>query len=119
MALSNKLKMKRRERGLSIKDVVLLLGERGVYVTDKALYNWESGRRQPDIDTFVMLCDIYDINNIKDEFNAENTLMIVQNNDFSPSEKDIVNKYRSLNDHGRHVVDLLLNAEFERALKRN
>lgn len=46
--VSKILKSKRKELKLSVKDVIAKLEKRGVTVSDKTLYSWESGHRQPD-----------------------------------------------------------------------
>lgn len=62
------LKKKRKEAGLSVKEVVLLLQKKGISVSDKTVYSWESGYRQPDAETFLILCDIYQITDLDAEF---------------------------------------------------
>ena len=48
MSLSTILKEKRRDSGLSVKDVLTKLQAHNVNISDKTLYGWESGHRQPD-----------------------------------------------------------------------
>ena len=55
------LKSKRKDLGLSVREVLAKLHEDGIDVSDKTLYGWESGHRQPDADTFLALCQIYKI----------------------------------------------------------
>lgn len=61
------LKSKRKALGMSVKEVVDKLSEKGIIVSDKTIYSWESGHRQPDADTFLALCDIYGVSNLNDE----------------------------------------------------
>ena len=51
-----------------MKEVVLLLQKKGISVSDKTVYSWESGYRQPDAETFLILCDIYQITDLDAEF---------------------------------------------------
>lgn len=60
------LKAKRKERGLSVKDVLNQLHEYGIDISDKTLYGWENAHRQPDADTFVALCRIYGIDSLSE-----------------------------------------------------
>lgn len=60
--VSNILKAKRKEAGLSVKEVVSTLKLQGISVAEKTIYGWESGNRQPDADTFLALCKVYNIN---------------------------------------------------------
>lgn len=55
------LKERRKARGLSVKDVQAFLLEQGISVSDKTIYGWERGHRQPDADTFLLLCRYYGI----------------------------------------------------------
>ena len=48
------LKKKRKEAGLSVKEVVLLLQKKGISVSDKTVYSWESGYRQPDVRLYII-----------------------------------------------------------------
>lgn len=58
------LKSRRKELKMTVKTVLDALHEYGIDVSDKTLYGWESGYRQPDADTFVVLCHIYEIESL-------------------------------------------------------
>lgn len=64
--ISLMLKTKRRELKISVKSVLEQLHSYGIDVSDKTLYGWESGHRQPDADTFLILCKIYGIDSISE-----------------------------------------------------
>lgn len=55
------LKSKRKELGISVKDVLECLQAHGISISDKTLYGWESGYRQPDANMLIALCQIYGI----------------------------------------------------------
>lgn len=59
------LKEKRKGLGLSVKTVLDELRSYDIEISDKTLYGWESGHRQPDADTFLALCQIYGIGTLK------------------------------------------------------
>lgn len=59
------LKEKRKGLGLSVKTVLDELRSHGIEISDKTLYGWESGHRQPDADTFLALCQIYGIDTLR------------------------------------------------------
>lgn len=59
------LKEKRKGLGLSVKTVLDELRSYNIEISDKTLYGWESGHRQPDADTFLALCQIYGIDTLK------------------------------------------------------
>lgn len=66
--IGERIKKLRKNSGLSVKEVVLLLQKKGISVSDKTVYSWESGYRQPDAETFLILCDIYQITDLDAEF---------------------------------------------------
>ena len=70
VSISSFLKCKRREVHMSVKDVLAALNERVVEISDKTLCGWESGHRQPDADTFLLLCQIYNVDSFQDVVKA-------------------------------------------------
>lgn len=109
MKVSSLIKSKRKELNYSVKDVVSKLSKRGIDVSEKTVYGWESGHRQPDADTFLILCDIYQIANLSDEISSSEENEIVSTN-----EQEVIKKYRALDEHGKMLVDNVLNLEYKR-----
>lgn len=66
--ISLKLKELRRKNKLTIEEVKYLLEKRDINVAIKTIYGWESGQRLPNPDIFLNLCDIYNVNDILEEF---------------------------------------------------
>lgn len=104
------LKEGRARKGLKQSDVAALLGVKG-----GTLSNYENGISEPDIDTFAMLCEIYDL-----DFAfvlSEAYGLSVQGEDFKirPSEMEVAKKYRDLDSHGKEMVDFTLLKEWERS----
>ena len=62
------LKEYRKQNDLSVHDVVVRLADKSIYVAEKTVYGWESGQAQPDADTLLVLCDIYQIDDILGAF---------------------------------------------------
>lgn len=60
-------KLRERQR-LTIKDVQEKLLQLGIAVSIKTIYGWESGKRLPDADTFLTLCDIYKSEDVLGDF---------------------------------------------------
>lgn len=58
------LKERRKAVGLRVEDVQAALAKEGVSVSPQTLYGWENGYRQPDADTFLILCEIYGIGSV-------------------------------------------------------
>lgn len=59
--IASTIKERRKNSGKTVKDVVAELAKVGVNVSDKTIYGWESGHRQPDADALVELCRILGI----------------------------------------------------------
>lgn len=103
--ISATLKSKRKELNLSVKEVLDKLHARGIDVSDKTLYGWESGHRQPDADTFLVLCNIYGISSLSGMKEA-------------PSISDVAIKfakrYENLDSFGKATVLAVLEEEENR-----
>ncbi|MFQ9515652.1 MAG: helix-turn-helix domain-containing protein [Eubacterium sp.] len=84
------LKQYRNDNNLKVQDVARLLKERSVSVADKTIYGWESGQTQPDADTLLILCDIYNIDNILSTFgyNDKKTFTVTK------YEEELIMSYR-------------------------
>ena len=87
------LKEYRKRNNYSVQDVALLLEERDIKAAPKTIYGWESGQTQPDADTLLKLCDIYNIDNILATFGYSNATSKKYN--LSSEEKILIEKYRS------------------------
>lgn len=58
----------RTSRDLSAEEVVEKLKNRGIDISTKTLYGYESGVSTPRVNTFIALCDIYQVDDIMGEF---------------------------------------------------
>lgn len=58
------LKNRRKILKLSAAEVTSRLLAYGIDISPKSLYSYESGHRQPDADTLMALCEIYNITDI-------------------------------------------------------
>lgn len=84
------LKQYRKENGLSVSDVSKLLEKKSIHAAVKTIYGWESGQTQPDADTLLVLCDIYNIDDILATFgyNEKKTFNITK------YEEELIINYR-------------------------
>lgn len=95
------LKAKRKQLKLSVKYVIEQLHQYDLDISDKTLYSWESGHRQPDADSFLALCDIYGITSFKEIEKSP-----------APAEADtgdkrldcIIGNYHQLNEEGKDAL---------------
>lgn len=104
-----KLKEGRNNAGLKQSEVAKKIGIKG-----NTLSNYENGVTEPDIDTFCALCDIYSLD--PSEILGEAYGLSVQGGAFNikPSEIERIKKYRTLDEHGKDMVDMVLEKESER-----
>lgn len=103
------LKQLRKTSGLSANEVVARLKNHNIGISSKTLYGYESGLSMLNADVFVALCRIYKCDNPMDIFGTPS---------ISPSEQDIIEKYRFISEHspkGTETVNYILNREYEMA----
>ena len=94
------LKARRKELGFSVKYVLEQLQNMGINISDKTLYGWENGHRQPDADSFLILCKIYNIGSINgiDKIPRKIGEALSFPNEY---EEKLIELYRSLNLNGK------------------
>ncbi|MBQ9886600.1 MAG: helix-turn-helix transcriptional regulator [Lachnospiraceae bacterium] len=102
------LKYYRKLNKLSVNEVADILKEHNISSATKTIYGWENGRSQPDADTFMLLCEIYNIDNILEAFgyiesaDADGPLIL------NREEKELVIRYRN-NPEMQSAVNKLLD----------
>lgn len=113
--IGNILKTRRKELNLSVKDVLEQLQNFGIDISDKTLYGWESGHRQPDADTFLILCNIYQISTITgiQKIPKISSGQNIENapSDFSEEAKKIAKDYDKLDARGKGAVKAIMEYE--------
>ena len=102
--ISKVLKAYRKLNHYSVNDLVIKLEDYKLPVAPKTIYGWERGQTQPDADTLLILCKIYNIDNILGTFGYNDSL-----DDFllSEEERTLVMQYRKLPDMKLAVRKLL------------
>jgi len=108
--IGDTLKKLREENGLTRKEAADKLKHLGIDISDKTLYGYESGRNSANADMFLSLCKIYKCNNIMDTFSETVEDILFTNNEWK-----IIEKYRTLDPHGKKMVDFILNEEWDRS----
>ncbi|NCB52814.1 MAG: XRE family transcriptional regulator [Clostridia bacterium] len=104
--ISKILRYYRRLSGLTGPEVIYILKEKGVRYSVKALYNWETGRSQPDCDTFIKLCEIYGIENVLHAFGYT---PIITGEKYSLCKTDLLNKFNQLDDEKCKIVSAYID----------
>ena len=62
--IAKALKESRKQNALSVKEVAARLHDKSLDFSEKTIYGWENGQSQPNADTLLILCEIYNIHNI-------------------------------------------------------
>ena len=110
MGLSNRLKERREQLGLTQSEVASLLG-----ITPGAVGNYDNGVSTPKADILFKVFDALkcDANYLfQDEMNERS-----QEDAATPLEMEhLVKKYRDLDEHGKKMVDFTLKEEYERSV---
>lgn len=94
----------RKKNGLTQKSLSELLG-----VKHNAISSWENGTNSIDMDTLFNMCQIFNIS-ISEVFGIYGKT----ENEVSSSEYESIKKYRTLDEHGKGNVDVILEREFKR-----
>lgn len=105
--LIDRLRTARTKTGLKQSEVADQLG-----IKANTISNWEKGRTEPDIDTFVKLCDIYKIDCaalLSEVYTFERIGL-----DISLEEYERIKKYRSLDPYDQETVNYILDRESTR-----
>ncbi len=108
--LISQIKQGRINKGLKQSDVAKLTG-----IKNTTLSNYENGVTEPDIDTFLALCELYELDFVSIMEEAYGINIPGKNFHIRTSEIEHIKKYRDLDDHGKEMVDFTLHKEWERS----
>lgn len=105
--IASVLKRLRLQSGLTADEVGKLVGKSG-----KTVNGWENARSQPDAEILLQLCDIYNVDNILQEFSEiKNTVKNVEIT-LSEHERKVIIAYRS-HISEQATIDKILDIEPE------
>ncbi|MDO4267423.1 MAG: helix-turn-helix transcriptional regulator [Eubacteriales bacterium] len=100
-SFGQKIKEARKNKHLTQKQLADLIEAKHNSVSD-----WENDKNKPDPDTIELLCGALEI--------TPNYLLATDSDDFSPTERQMIKKYRDLDAHGKDMVDTVLDKEHAR-----
>ncbi len=109
--LIDMLKKGRSETGYTQAQVAKMLGIKG-----NTLSGYETGASEPDIDTYLQLCKIYNLDYVSILEKAYN-LKPMDEIALSAEEQNHIKKFRSLDEYGKDMVDTVLQKEYERNVR--
>lgn len=100
LTFGEKIKEARKAKKLTQKQLANKIG-----AAHNSISDWENNKNKPDPDTIELLCGVLDI--------SPNYLLTTAHDDFSPSEKLLIKKYRELDKRGKELVDSVLEQAYE------
>lgn len=106
MSLNDRIKEARLNKGLTQEQLGKLIG-----VAKTTVAGYEKNR-EPDASTIGSIIDVL---NVDANFLFQDEMRELQCNSFSIPEIGIIKKYRSLNDSGKEMVNMVLDKEYERS----
>lgn len=102
--VGEQIKKYRNIRGMTQQDIADALGES----SGRVIYNWEKGIGRPDCDKLARLCDLLEVS--ADELIGCRSMADRP----TATEWTTLQKYRALDEHGKEVVDYLIDSEYKR-----
>lgn len=108
--MREKLKQLRKEKNLSQVEMANILN-----VHQTAVSQWEQGRTTPDMQTLIKIADYFQVT--VDYLLGKNSETVDSYNFLTVSEKQLIKKYRLLDQHGQKAVNSVLDVELERCSK--
>lgn len=102
--VGEQIKKYRIIKGMTQQDIADALGES----SGRVIYNWEKGIGRPDCDKLARLCDLLDVS--ADEMIGCKSMAGRP----TASEWNTIQKYRALDEHGKEVVDYMIDSEYKR-----
>ena len=99
------LKQYRKLRNFTVQQVVDILAEYGYHFAPKTIYGWENGATQPDADTLMFLCELYEIKDVLSTFGYREVIENPFN--LSSLENELIEKFRSNSRMQEAVMKLL------------
>jgi transcriptional regulator with XRE-family HTH domain len=102
--IGEQIKKYRNIKGMTQQDIADALGES----SGRVIYNWEKGIGRPDCDKLAKLCDLLGVS--ADELIGCKSMAQRP----TATEWMTLQKYRALDEHGKEVVDYLIDSEYKR-----
>lgn len=106
MTFGERLTKARENKGYKQNQFAEMIG-----ITPTRLNYWEKGKREPDV---AMIKQISVLLDVSCDWLIGNDNTTPKSFDIENSEKTLLNKYRLLDSHGKKIVDVVLDVEYER-----
>lgn len=104
-SLGERIRFAREQKNLLQSDLARLIGVKSAGV----ISNWEKDLNKPDAEKIVRLCEVLDVSaSYLLDYYGRGTF------EFTPFEKEHIQKYRLLDPHGKEVVSYIIGSELSR-----
>ena len=112
--IGSTLKSCRNSAKMSVKEISDFLTSKGFKASESTIYSWENGNSQPTPGALLTMCIAYGIEDVLstfgyDGYNSDGSIQLTLN------ESELISKYRDLDDHGKDMVDTVLDKEWARS----
>ena len=108
MSIGSRIKERREELGYTQPQLAQLVG-----VSKGTIGNYESNISSPNEN---ILFKLFDVLKCDANFLYQDDIDLEHFDKFSSSERQIIKKYRTLDKHGKKIVNFTLNEEYERCI---
>jgi len=103
--MGERLKAAREHAGLYQERLAELIG----VTSGRVISNWEKNIARPDADKMVRICSVLDIS-------PSYLLGYDSGSEYlEPDEQAVLRKYRELDDHGKDIINILIDKEYQRS----
>lgn len=109
MSFASRLKERREALGMKQSELGKLLG-----ITGSAIGNYENGVSSPKAD---ILYRVFDVLKCDANYLFQDEMSQTSEDVFYPEEVNLIKKYRDLDDHGKDMVDSVLQKESDRIVQ--
>lgn len=103
-ALTENLNALMKAKGIKSKELAESAG-----VSKSAVSHWLAGDNSPNIEILAKICQAYDV---------KLSEMLNEKIEATYEDKELLKKYRSLDDYGKEAIDSILNVEYKRCTAR-
>lgn len=105
---TDRLEKLRQERKLTKKEIADELG-----IPYSTYFGYSNGTREPSIKMLWLLADFFNVS-VDYLLGLSNSQNNVTSDSFSVDEVNTIKKYRALDEHGKELVDTILDKEYSR-----
>lgn len=92
--IAKALRYYRKQKQLSVQDVIQQLEDKEISLSPKTIYSWENGTTQPDINMLLVLCSIYGITDVMNAFGYKDSIESCDAAPLSNEEERLLQAYR-------------------------